>query len=1168
MYNKVNDKIKESMLNDTFRLIYIVMFIIAIFFVTITNIYTATGTTYGREGVKGAHERYNNSKKRSSKTKEEYATYTVVYKYEQLDGTYIEDVKELNGIVDSEVIPEVLSKDGYITPSLQADKINKDGSTIIEYTYDLEKYDLVVNDFDKLNEGDLSGLYKYGTEITLSAKKIDGYKFVKWSNDEVGSSITINITEPLEIGPIYEELPKEEIPKKNKKVTKKEVIKKENITYKVVFDANGGTLDNNSYKVEKGKVISKLPIPTPPTSDSDLRFAGWYTSRTNGTKVSDGYEPSNNITLYAKYVKSCEAFKNDSWSDIAFNSSNRLDYYAIGCTRTIDLDNSNDSNLVKSATIRVVNNTSPEICNSVSQTSCGFVLAFDDVITKYKMNIDNTDSTWKTSIMRKYLNNELFKSLPKDLRDVISTTNVITNSYIYGNYGEAVINYNKTVDKLYLLDEFEITEFPDDISSIYGTKYKILDYYKNKGVKYISYDNYENNDVIVKKYKDEQSSEWWMRSDFEEIEYVIIDSNGGRYYSAPNVELGVSPAFRIDSKYGNYHTITYVDEFGDVIEVKYIKDGNTVDSLPEIPDKKGKTIDGWYTKKEGGSKVSDGFKPTKDTTIYMRYIDGCKDFETASWETIKNNVVRNEKYYSIGCEKNLKIDYDQDGEVDDMAILRVVNNSTPAECSSSNYSQTACGFVVEFKDIIDTEPMNDKYDSNFGGWKSSTLRKYMNSEIYNTLPEDLRNVIIPTKVISGHGSTEGEQNFATMDKLYLLSTVEVLGMDIDDTVDRTLTRQLDYYKYLLSATDIDPEEYTKSFPWWLRTAVSVNKYDYMYIYNDSFDSTYSEAELGVSPAFRIGNDTSRYYTINLNLNGGKSNITKVKTIVGEPIETLPRPNGPLTMKFEGWYTELDGGIKITDDYVPNSDMTLYARYVEGCSDFQEDEWALIAYNTQKNVSYYPLGCTKNIEVDTNRDGVVDVTTKVRVVNNTMPPECKSSLAMPTACGFVLQFEDIVIQNPMTSPESNPVSENGYSEHRYDIYEMVYDLFDKVYRGLPGSLRDQMLGIRVRPDELCMPYTNLYLPSMKEVYGVSDSVDYEENYTRQLDYYKEIGVTKTNTSGAIKKYNGIASSWWLRSSLTSTDYLYVKEDGTTDSIDIHTELGAAPAFKLRYYEHPF
>ena len=141
-------------------------------------------------------------------------------------------------------------------------------------------------------------------------------------------------------------------------------------------------------------------------------------------------------------------------------------------------------------------------------------------------------------------------------------------------------------------------------------------------------------------------------------------------------------------------------------------------------------------------------------------------FGTDTWEEIANNVKSgNLSKYRVGSEKEVEIGGKS-------YTVRVANNTTPEECNRADFSQTACGFVVEFVDILMTGSMNNT-DTNVGGWPATEARELANGDYFNYLPSDLQKVIIDTKVISGHGSTAGETNFTSTDKLYLLSTHEV-----------------------------------------------------------------------------------------------------------------------------------------------------------------------------------------------------------------------------------------------------------------------------------------------------------------------------------------------------------------------------------------------------------
>ena len=240
-------------------------------------------------------------------------------------------------------------------------------------------------------------------------------------------------------------------------------------------------------------------------------------------------------------------------------------------------------------------------------------------------------------------------------------------------------------------------------------------------------------------------------------------------------------------------------------------------------------------------------------------------FATDTWEEIANNVKSgNALKYRVGSEKEVEIGGKS-------YTVRVANNTTPTECSGTDFSQTACGFVVEFVDILMTGSMNST-DTNVGGWPATEARELANGEYFNYLPSDLQNVIIDTKVVSGHGNSDNNQNRAdgnweSTDKIYLLSAHEVY----EDGTSRPIstydtawnnTRQLDYYKARNVTLDghwssaikwykMDTIEGIDS--WWLRATFS--DYDanflgvtyYGTIINFSADNPY-----GFAPTFRIG----------------------------------------------------------------------------------------------------------------------------------------------------------------------------------------------------------------------------------------------------------------------------------------------------------------------------
>lgn len=134
----------------------------------------------------------------------------------------------------------------------------------------------------------------------------------------------------------------------------------------------------------------------------------------------------------------------------------------------------------------------------------------------------------------------------------------------------------------------------------------------------------------------------------------------------------------------------------------------------------------------------------------------------------------------------------------------------------------------------------------------------MNNDLYNSLPEELRKVIIDTKVISGHWNTSGETNFTSTYKIYLLSLKEVYEDATGDSADYQ-TRQLDYYKnkgLLYSNRDFSAaiKQYNGSNElWWVRSSYKDSNETFGYILdNGPYNYLSPIYFFGISPAFRIG----------------------------------------------------------------------------------------------------------------------------------------------------------------------------------------------------------------------------------------------------------------------------------------------------------------------------
>ena len=286
---------------------------------------------------------------------------------------------------------------------------------------------------------------------------------------------------------------------------------------------------------------------------------------------------------------------------------------------------------------------------------------------------------------------------------------------------------------------------------------------------------------------------------------------------------------------------------GSVSEMK-VSNGTWIATLP-----KGKNITDLSSKDLTDGNL-DGYKCGNGSSGGGTVLPTKPFDQEDSWEVIASNAkncVENPDScaYEVGQTKT--VDMGSLGT----HTLRIANMSKPDECKQEGFSQSACGFVLEFADIITTHDMNAT-STNEGGWPASSIREYLKNDIYNALPGDLKGVIKETITVSGHGSYDTDI-FTSNDKLYLLSAHEVWEKNtITDDAAWDKTRQLDYYKNNEVTTSNHGgaiKYYNGSAAeWWLRSAISFIDIDFYTVHaNGGEGATSAASTCGVSPAFRI-----------------------------------------------------------------------------------------------------------------------------------------------------------------------------------------------------------------------------------------------------------------------------------------------------------------------------
>ena len=385
---------------------------------------------------------------------------------------------------------------------------------------------------------------------------------------------------------------------------------------------------------------------------------------------------------------------------------------------------------------------------------------------------------------------------------------------------------------------------------------------------------------------------------------------------------------RIEASYGETVEIPNPEFSGLTFNGWTMSNGNTETALY------GSSIDNVITSwSDGNVKVTDTFFKNLRTTsglvtLTPSFTSSCERFAIDSWSDIKDNLERYPDYYPIGCEKEVEIDMDDDGTKESYTV-RLSNSSNKEVCSTSGYSQTACGVVIEFVDILTMKTMNSTY-TNDGGWASTEMVSWLNNDFYNKLPEDLKSVMILTyPIVSGSGSNVSSPNInyedAPNNRLYLLSTREIgLNESYDNKNNvNTDTRTLDYYELYNNSNYKDKYNINNvSVPWWLRSATSDNPATFYYS-GSSSSYTGAAIELGVAPAFRIG--TSKTYRVKFDTDGGSS-ITTQKV---QEATTVTKPENPTKEGyiFDNWFTTSE----FTEEYNYNkvilNDTTIYAKFL-------------------------------------------------------------------------------------------------------------------------------------------------------------------------------------------------------------------------------------------------
>lgn len=124
--------------------------------------------------------------------------------------------------------------------------------------------------------------------------------------------------------------------------------------------------------------------------------------------------------------------------------------------------------------------------------------------------------------------------------------------------------------------------------------------------------------------------------------------------------------------------------------------------------------------------------------------------------------------------------------------------------------------IFSLKDCLkDTHCMNPEW-TNEGGWTASNMRKYLSTEVFEQLPDDLQVIIKPRMI---------QDSF---DRIWLFSEMEIFGDEDWTEKDADRGTQMPYFKRKGNRVKGLGKDGPASY-WWERSPIASNSYDFCFV---------------------------------------------------------------------------------------------------------------------------------------------------------------------------------------------------------------------------------------------------------------------------------------------------------------------------------------------------
>ncbi|ROR25332.1 putative repeat protein (TIGR02543 family) [Mobilisporobacter senegalensis] len=669
-------------------------------------------------------------------------------------------------------------------------------------------------------------------------------------------------------------------------------------SFKVTFNANGGSVQPSSKSVIYKSVYGELPIPI----RSNYIFQGWYTNTVGGTKITEDsvVTITGAISLYAQWV---------------------------GETHKVTFDANGGE--VSQNSITVTYGSPYGAMPTPTRTGYRFYGWSTQANSASIVGSGNTVNITKDQTLYAYWIGNNYPIILDANGGLVSKAASITTSVIYGNtYGNSLITPTKAGYEF--LGWF--TEIDGGIqittSSIVNTTEKQTLYAHWKEGSFVVYFQGNGGTVPVSNKTVVYKSTYGELPTPIRANYIFqgwyTSTVGGTRITEESIMTATSSHYIYAQWVGEPHTVTFDANGGEVsqnsMNVIY---GSPYGTMP-TPTRTGYRFYGWSTQANSASIVGSGntVTITKDQTLYAYWIGNnylitldANGGLVSKAASITTSVIYGNTYGSSLITPT-KAGYEFVGwftEIDGGTQITAssIVNTTEKQTLYAHWKEGS--FVVYFQGNGGTVPVSNKtvvYKSTYGELPTPIRANYIFQGWYTSTVGGTRiteeSIMTATSSHYIYAQWVGEPHTVTFDanggEVSQNSMNVIYGSPYGTMPTPTRTG----YRFYGWSTQANSASIVGS-----GNTVTITKDQTLY-------------------AYWIGNN----YLITLDANGGL--VSKAASITTSVIYGNPYGSSLITptkagYEFLGWFTEIDGGTQITASNIVNTTekQTLYAHWKEG-----------------------------------------------------------------------------------------------------------------------------------------------------------------------------------------------------------------------------------------------